>query len=88
MRLSLVFQIPLVVLSAFLLAGSVAHAEPDTNKPNFDIVTLSNRADLVSGGAAGSSVASAATRSSRCRFAHHARCRLDPDRGTQATPPA
>ena len=50
MRLSLVFQIPLVVLSAFLLAGSVAHAEPDTNKPNFDIVTLSNRADLVSGG--------------------------------------
>ena len=49
MRLSLVFQFPLVVLSAFLLTGSVAYANPD-NEPNFDIVTLSNRADLIGGG--------------------------------------
>src|SRR5262245_39637453 len=48
MRLS--FSFPLVVLSAFLLAASGAHAKPDKNKPNFDIVTLSNRADLISGG--------------------------------------
>ena len=50
MRLSFVFQFPLVVLSAFLLAGSVAYANPDNNEPNFDIVTLWNRADLISGG--------------------------------------
>ena len=49
MRLSLVFQFLLVVLSDFLLAGSAAYANPD-NEPNFDIVTLSNRADLISGG--------------------------------------
>ena len=49
MRLSLLFLFPLAVLSAFLLAGPVAYANPD-NEPNFDIVTLSNRADLVSGG--------------------------------------
>ena len=50
MRLSLPFPFALVVLSAFLLAASVADAEPAKNKPNFDIVTLSNRADLISGG--------------------------------------
>ena len=52
MRPSFLFQFPLLVLSAVLLAGSVsvAHAKPDTNKPNFDIATLSNRADLISGG--------------------------------------
>jgi len=50
MRLSLPLRFPLVVLSACLLAASVAHAKPDKNKPNFDIVTLSNRADLISGG--------------------------------------
>jgi len=48
MRLSLAFT--LVVLSAFVLTASVGHAEPSTNKPNFDIATLSNRADLISGG--------------------------------------
>lgn len=45
MRLS-----PFVVLSACLFAVPVAQAKPAKDKPNFDIVTLSNRADLISDG--------------------------------------
>ena len=43
--------IPAVFLSGcLLLASFAAFAKPDKDKPNFDIVTLSNRADLISGG--------------------------------------
>ena len=43
--------IPAVFLSGCLLLASFAVlAKPDKDKPNFDIVTLSNRADLISGG--------------------------------------
>ena len=43
--------IPAVFLSGcLLLASFAAFAKPDKVKPNFDIVTLSNRADLISGG--------------------------------------
>ena len=44
-------RIPAVFLLGCLYALSfAAYAKPDKDKPNFDIVTLSNRADLISGG--------------------------------------
>ena len=52
MRLSLPLRIPVVFLSACLFPVCfAAHAKPDkSDKPDFEIVTLSNRADLISGG--------------------------------------
>jgi len=44
-------RIPVVFLWGCLYALSFpAYAKPDKDKPNFEIVTLSNRADLISGG--------------------------------------
>jgi uncharacterized tannase-like protein DUF6351 len=44
-------RIPVLFLLGCLLPASfAAQAKPDKDKPNFEIVTLSNRADLISGG--------------------------------------